>query len=66
MYDFSGYYDFYWLQTLGLIDAKPKHIVNINAGFDETSFILKNNFPEADIKVFDFYNPKKAYRACNC
>ena len=56
VYDFSGYYDFNWLKTLNLIDAKPENIININAGFDETSFILKNNFPDSDLKVFDFYN----------
>jgi len=59
VYDFSGYYDFNWLKTLELTDSKPKQLVNINAGFDETSFILKNNFPEADLKVFDFYNAKQ-------
>jgi SAM-dependent methyltransferase len=56
VYDFSGYYDFAWLKRLGLTDLKPKQLVNINAGFDETSFILKHNFPEADLNVFDFYN----------
>ena len=59
VYDFSGYYDFNWLKTLNLMGSKPKQIVNINAGFDETSFILENNFPEADLKVFDFYNAKQ-------
>jgi ubiquinone/menaquinone biosynthesis C-methylase UbiE len=28
----------------------------LNAGFDETSFILKNRYPEAELNVFDFYN----------
>lgn len=56
VYDFSGYYDFNWLKDLSLNDNRPKHIVNINAGFDETSFILKSKFPESDLKVFDFYN----------
>ncbi|MFK7813021.1 MAG: class I SAM-dependent methyltransferase [Maribacter sp.] len=56
VYDFSGYYDFGWLKTLKLQDIKPEQIVNINAGFDETSFILKNNFPDSEIQVFDFYN----------
>ncbi|WKK76638.2 methyltransferase domain-containing protein [Marivirga salinae] len=59
VYDFSGYYDFKWLKKLDLTDQKPRQIVNINAGFDETSFILKNNFPEATLKVFDFYNAKQ-------
>lgn len=59
VYDFSGYYDFNWLKDLGLIDKKPKQLVNINAGFDETSFILESNFPKSDLKVFDFYNAKQ-------
>lgn len=59
VYDFSGYYDFKWLEILDLTEQKPKQIVNINAGFDETSFLLKNNFPETSLKVFDFYNAKQ-------
>jgi ubiquinone/menaquinone biosynthesis C-methylase UbiE len=34
-------------------------IININAGFDETSFIIKNKFPQSTLKVYDFYNPQK-------
>lgn len=59
VYDFSGYYNFNWLKKLSLDKSKPKQIVNINAGFDETSFILKDKFPDADLKVFDFYDQKK-------
>lgn len=58
VYDLSGYYNFKWLNKLNLTQA-PKQIVNINAGFDETSFILNNKFPESDLKVFDFYNAKQ-------
>ena len=56
VYDFSGYYDFKWLKKLQLGELKSGQIVNINAGFDETSFILKNNFPDSKLSVFDFYN----------
>ncbi|GLR15605.1 class I SAM-dependent methyltransferase [Portibacter lacus] len=56
VYDFSGYYDFDWLKKLNLMELKPKNIVNINAGFDETSFILKEKFPEAGLQVYDFYD----------
>lgn len=56
VYDFSGYYDFNWLNSLKIANPKIKNIVNINAGFDETSFILKSHFPKAELKVFDFYN----------
>jgi ubiquinone/menaquinone biosynthesis C-methylase UbiE len=57
VYDFSGYYKFEWLDDAINSNQNPQLIVNINAGFDETSFIIKNRFPLADLKVFDFYNP---------
>jgi len=59
VYDFSGYYDFKWLKKLDLIDSEENLILNINAGFDETSFIIKNHFLKSDLKVFDFYNAEK-------
>ena len=59
VYDFSGYYDFNWLKNEIPNGEGIKKIVNINAGFDETSFILKSKFPQADLRVFDFYNEKK-------
>ncbi|MCL5245027.1 class I SAM-dependent methyltransferase [Cellulophaga sp. 20_2_10] len=57
VYDFSGYYNFNWLKKE--IDTNIKKIVNINAGFDETSFILQKNFPTSEVKVFDFYNAEQ-------
>jgi len=59
VYDFSGYYQFNWLKRYHIAAADAKQILNINAGFDETSFIIKNIFPEADLKVFDFYNAER-------
>lgn len=59
VYDFSGYYNFKWLKNCSIDYSKVKQIVNINAGFDETSFIIKDNFPNADLKVFDFYDSEK-------
>lgn len=59
VYDFSGYYDFKWLKKCAINKSDVKQIININAGFDETSFIIKNNFPNAHLKVFDFYDSKK-------
>jgi ubiquinone/menaquinone biosynthesis C-methylase UbiE len=56
VYDFSGFYTFKWLEATGIEHASVNRIVNINAGFDETSFIIAHTFPEADIRVFDFYN----------
>lgn len=55
VYDFSGYYNFQWLKKYGLSDSSTQKIVNINAGFDETSFIL----PKSELLVFDFYDPKQ-------
>jgi SAM-dependent methyltransferase len=59
VYDFSGYYDFNWLKKYNIEDSDKKQILNINAGFDETSFIIKNIFPKSDLKVFDFYDAKR-------
>ena len=59
VYDFSGYYDFQWLKKQVSKEVDVKNIVNINAGFDETSFILEDHFPGADIRVFDFYDSKR-------
>jgi len=59
VYDFSGYYDFNWLKQMNINDSDSKQIININAGFDETSYNLKNHFPKSNVKVFDFYNAEK-------
>lgn len=59
VYDFSGFYSFQWLNDLISDHHNIQLIVNINAGFDETSFLIKNKFSESDLKVFDFYNDKQ-------
>lgn len=59
VYDFSGYYNLDWLKKFNIEDSNDKSILNINAGFDETSFIIKNIFPKSNLKVFDFYNAKQ-------
>jgi len=59
VYDFSGYYKLHWLNAVVREPEKVKQIVNINAGFDETSFIIKDKFPNSSIRVFDFYNAKQ-------
>ena len=57
VYDLSGFYDLCWLKDF---DAKAKDkIININAGFDETSQLLQNKFKNAELFVFDFYDPSK-------
>ncbi len=56
VYDLSGYYSLGWMDDL--IDNKSEsfNLVNINAGFDETSYLVKHKFPNADLQVYDFYN----------
>lgn len=59
VYDYSGFYNFKWLEKLNINSTNNVQIVNINAGFDETSFILKHELPKCNLTVFDFYNPEK-------
>lgn len=59
VYDFSGYYDLHWLKDLFGEYQNADLIVNINAGFDETSFLLKEKFPRTALKAFDFYNAEQ-------
>lgn len=56
VYDFSDYYNFDWLDKMNIPKNNSAEVVNINAGFDETSFILKHKLPNVNLKVFDFYN----------
>jgi ubiquinone/menaquinone biosynthesis C-methylase UbiE len=58
VYDFSGFYRFDWLKELNMDDRSERFHLNIHAGFDETSFQLDELFPQATLKVFDFYNEK--------
>lgn len=55
VYDLSGLYSLAWIKPTN----SEKLIVNINAGFDETSALLKEKFENAQLLVFDFYDPKK-------
>ncbi len=59
VYDFSGFYDFNWLKKMGLYDDEHRLNLNINAGFDETSYIIKGILPESGLQVYDFYNSDK-------
>ncbi len=54
-------YDVSDLYLLGWIDKnnQEKIILNINAGFDETSHLLQDKFSTVKIIALDFYNPKK-------
>ena len=55
IYDLSGLYNLNWLPD----DERELNIVNINAGFDETSELLKMKYTRSDLVVLDFYNPLK-------
>lgn len=57
VYDLSGFYRLDWLD--GISTAKGDTLLNINAGFDETSALLKDRFAGAELKVCDFYDPLK-------
>ncbi len=52
IYDRSSLYQMPWLTGIS-----PRTLVNINAGFDETSTFLSQSFPQASLQVWDFYDP---------
>jgi SAM-dependent methyltransferase len=54
IYDLSGLYALTWVEP-----GPVRTVVNIHAGFDETSAQLTRKFPEARLLVFDFYDPVK-------
>jgi hypothetical protein len=54
VYDYSNLYTLDWIDFPG-----THHLLNINAGFDETSILLSAKFPAAELTVFDFYDPAK-------
>lgn len=57
VYDISALYKLSWVDDLP-VDHVNK-IINIHAGFDETSILLKDKFPNSVLIVFDFYDPLK-------
>lgn len=59
VYDFSGFYNFDWLKEMNIDDSKDKFNLNINAGFDETSYIIESILPQSNLQVYDFYNAKQ-------
>jgi SAM-dependent methyltransferase len=57
VYDLSGLYRLRWLDQ---IDISDKHrLVNIHAGFDETSSLILQKYPGVFLQVYDFYDPLK-------
>lgn len=59
VYDYSGFYQFNWLKKLNITDTKDTFHLNINAGFDETSYLIKQVLPQSELQVYDFYNAKQ-------
>ncbi len=57
VYDCSSLYKFNWLNKLNI--QTDNTLINIHAGFDETSELLKHKYPANTLYVLDFYNPKK-------
>lgn len=55
VYDISDLYRLNWIEQ----NNNEKLIVNINAGFDETSCLLQHKFKNSELVALDFYNPKK-------
>lgn len=56
IYDRSSLYTLDWLR--GLWPEQPRCIVNVHAGFDETTARLKTLYPSAEVCVLDFYDPE--------
>ncbi len=54
IYDLSGLYKYNWL--LSSLKTAPANVLNLHAGFDESSQALQILFPDASLEVFDFYS----------
>jgi SAM-dependent methyltransferase len=57
IYDYSNLYSLAWLDAI--IPIAPTKMLNIHAGFDETSLLLQQKYPHTEMIVLDFYDPKK-------
>ena len=55
VYDLSGLYKLEWLN----LPKKMEVLVNVNAGFDETSAFLKEKCNPKELIALDFYDPAK-------
>jgi cyclic lactone autoinducer peptide len=55
VYDQTKLYDLNWLDENEF--RNELNILNINAGFDETSEILESKFTYSKLTVYDFYDP---------
>jgi hypothetical protein len=57
IYDYSELYTLQWLNQFNI--EAGKHIININAGFDEMSQIIAHKYNPKKLTVLDFYDPLK-------
>jgi hypothetical protein len=57
VYDRSDLYGLHWINQLHVMPGA--RLLNINAGFDETSQLLARKYPGSSLKVLDFYDPAK-------
>ena len=57
IYDLAGLYNLSWLEQTGI--KTTGNLVNIHAGFDETSHIIQQKYQPKTLTVFDFYDPQK-------
>ncbi len=55
VYDLSGLYNLKWIDQQNTETV----VININAGFDETSALLTKKFKNAELIALDFYDPKR-------
>ena len=56
IYDQSDLYSLSWLENQEVVN--PLKILNVSAGFDETSSRIRNIFPNSELILCDFYNSK--------
>ncbi|MEZ4795218.1 MAG: methyltransferase domain-containing protein [Flavobacteriaceae bacterium] len=54
VYDLSNLYQLPWIE-----EVDYRRILNIHAGFDETSNLIKHKFPRSEVAICDFYDPQK-------
>lgn len=55
IYDLSSLYKLSWIENLQV--SSVEKIINIHAGFDETSALLARRYPQSKLLVLDFYDP---------
>jgi ubiquinone/menaquinone biosynthesis C-methylase UbiE len=55
VYDLSRLYELDWIKS----NDEPLKILNINAGFDETTDLLSFKFKNSEVLSYDFYDPEK-------